>query len=217
MNADTFLKVLEIVKREHRRWNSPVITLMAKKRRDPFRVLIGTLLSSRTKDEVTGKATERLFKLADNPRKMSKLSKEKIERTIYPVGFYREKARRILQVSKILVERFGGEVPNRMEDLLSLPGVGRKTANLVLSEAFGIPAICVDTHVHRIVNRLGFVRTKSPLETEMELMRKVPRSWWIPINKMFVAFGQSICKPVGPKCGECPVEKHCDKVGVKSK
>lgn len=218
MNRKTMVKVLKILQDHHLKWDAPVLTLISKKsKRDPFKVLIGTLLSSRTKDPVTHEATNRLFSVAETPSKILNLTTEQIERLIYPVGFYREKARRIKEVSKIILEKHSGKVPNRLEELLKLPGVGRKTANLVLSEAFGIDAICVDTHVHRITNRLGFVRSKNPKETEMQLMKKLPRKWWIPLNKLLVAFGQSVCKPTNPGCDICPVFDLCERVGVKKK
>lgn len=215
METKTFIKVIEVLERESLKWDSPLVSMIAERTRSPYKVLISTLLSSRTKDEVTRGATERLFRLGDNPKKMLKVSVEDVEKSIYPVGFYREKAVRILKISKILVERYGGRVPQSLEELLELPGVGRKTANLVLQEAFGIPAICVDTHVHRIVNRLGYVATKNPRETEFELREKLPLKWWMPLNRILVAFGKKICRPIAPLCHSCPVKDLCEKVGVK--
>jgi len=178
-------------------------------------VLIACLLSLRTKDETTGPASERLFALADTPEKMLRLAPEQIERAIFPVGFYRTKARVVLGISRDLIERFGGEVPNRIDALLTLKGVGRKTANLVVTQGFNKPGICVDTHVHRISNRLGYVRTGNPEKTEVALRAKLPRRYWIGYNDLLVSFGQNICLPVSPRCSECPVRASCPRVGVK--
>ncbi len=215
MDSKTFIKVLDILEKEFPKWNAPVVSLMAKREhRTPFQILISTIISLRTKDEVTAEASERLFKLADNPYDMLKLSEEEIAKAIYPAGFYRNKAKTIKEISRILVEKYNGHVPDTLEELLKLPGVGRKTANLVLALSFNKPAICVDVHVHRITNRLGFVKTKTPEETEQELMKKVPREYWNKINDLLVAFGQTICKPVSPFCSKCPVSQYCEKVGV---
>ncbi|WP_029521370.1 endonuclease III [Persephonella sp. IF05-L8] len=215
MDSKTFIKVLDILEKEFPKWNAPVVSLMAKREhRTPFQILISTIISLRTKDEVTAEASERLFKLADNPYDMLKLSEEEIAKAIYPAGFYRNKAKTIKKISRILVEKYNGQVPDSLEELLKLPGVGRKTANLVLALSFNKPAICVDVHVHRITNRLGFVKTKTPEETEQELMKKVPREYWNKINDLLVAFGQTICKPVSPFCSKCPVSQYCEKVGV---
>jgi endonuclease-3 len=177
---------------------------------DPFKILISTILSLRTKDQTTAQASDRLFKVADTSEKILKLSEEEIEKLIYPVGFYRNKAKIIKEISKILVEKFNSKVPDDLETLLSFKGVGRKTANLVLSEGFGKPAICVDVHVHRISNRIGLVKTKSPEETEFKLMEILPKKYWKDINFVLVAFGQTICIPVKPKCKECPIIKYCE-------
>ncbi len=215
MDSKTFIKVLDILEKEFPKWNAPVVSLMAKREhRTPFQILISTIISLRTKDEVTAEASERLFKLADNPYDMLKLSEEEIAKAIYPAGFYRNKAKTIKKISRILVEKYTDQVPDSLEELLKLPGVGRKTANLVLALSFNKPAICVDVHVHRITNRLGFVKTKTPEETEQELMKKVPKKYWNKINDLLVAFGQTICKPVSPFCSKCPVSQYCEKVGV---
>lgn len=182
--------------------------------RDPFRVLISCLLSLRTKDEVTRKASARLFRRADTPATMRRLRERTIERLIYPVGFYRTKARVIRGVCRTLIERYGGRVPDDLDELLTLKGVGRKTANLVVSAAYGKPGICVDTHVHRISNRLGYVKTRSPEETEQALRRTLPRRYWIVFNDLLVSFGQNLCKPISPLCSRCAVERYCAKVGV---
>ena len=195
-------------------WNAPVVTLIATQTSDPFRVLISCLLSLRTKDETTGPAAQRLFQLADTPQDMVKLSAQQIESAIYPVGFYRIKARTILEICRTLIERYEGRVPDDLDELLTLKGVGRKTANLVLTQGFSKPGICVDTHVHRISNRWGYVRTKDPHATEMALRRKLPRPYWIEYNDLLVAFGQTICNPTSPWCSRCPVEMYCPKRNV---
>jgi len=187
---------------------------VADRRRDPFRVLIACLLSLRTKDETTGPASERLFALADTPAVMLRLSASRIERAIFPVGFYRTKARVILGVCRDLLEHFGSRVPDTIDELLTLKGVGRKTANLVVTVGFGKPGICVDIHVHRISNRLGYVRTRAPEETEVALRARLPRRYWIGYNDLLVSFGQNVCAPVSPKCSICPVRGLCPRVGV---
>ena len=214
MDTKTFLKVLKILEEEFPKWNAPVVSLLAEKTKDPYKVLISTIISLRTKDETTAESSKRLFKKADNPYDMVNLSEEEIAKLIYPAGFYKNKAKQIKQISKEIIEKYNGKVPDTLEELLKFKGVGRKTANLVLSEGYGKPAICVDIHVHRICNRLGFVKTKTPEETEFELMKKVPKKYWNKINKLLVAFGQTICKPISPFCSKCPVEKYCEKVGV---
>ena len=187
---------------------------VAAERRDPFRVLIACLLSLRTKDETTGPAAARLFALADTPEVMRRLPAKRIERAIFPVGFYRTKARVLLGVCRDLLERFGGQVPDDIDRLLTLKGVGRKTANLVVTQGFNKPGICVDIHVHRISNRLGYVKTKNPTETETALRKRLPRRYWIGYNDLLVSFGQNICHPVSPRCSECPVRPRCARVGV---
>ncbi len=217
MDGKTFVKILNILEKEKKKWNAPVVSLLAKRTKDPYRILISTIISLRTKDEVTKEASERLFSLADNPYDMIKLSEEDISKAIYPAGFYKNKAKTIKEISKRLIEEFNGKVPSDLETLLSFKGVGRKTANLVLSEGFGIPAICVDTHVHRISNRLGIVSSKTPEETEKQLIEKVPKEYWNKINENLVAFGQTICKPVTPLCSKCPVNNFCPKINVERK
>ncbi|MEC9491720.1 endonuclease III domain-containing protein [Flexistipes sp.] len=186
-------------------------------KRDPFRVLISTIISLRTKDSVTLKASESLFELSSEPEKMMNLAEEEIINAIYPAGFYRRKAVTIKAVCKDIVERFDGKVPADLDELLSLKGVGRKTANLVLVEGFGMDAVCVDTHVHRICNRAGFVKTKTPDETEMRLREILPVKYWKKWNEMLVSYGQNVCKPRGPLCSSCKLFHLCDKVGVKIK
>jgi endonuclease-3 len=208
-------KIVRILKKELKKYGVPVVTKVAREKKSPYRVLISTLLSLRTKDETTLKASEKLFAKADTPKKMLSLSKEEIEKLIYPVGFYHRKAEQILKISKILIEKYGGKVPDTLEELLKLPGVGRKTANLVLNEGFGKLGICVDTHVHRISNRLGLVKTKNPTETEFALQKVLPKKHWIIFNTLLVTLGQNICTPISPKCSECPLNEICPKIGVK--
>lgn len=196
-------------------WNAPVLTLMAAEKRDPFLTLIGCILSLRTKDETTAVAAPRLFARASTPAAMLELTPEEIARLIYPVGFYRTKARVVLGICRDLLARFDGRVPDRIDDLLTLKGVGRKTANLVVTEAFGHPGICVDTHVHRISNRWGLVRTPTPEKTERALREVLPRRYWMEYNALLVAFGQTLCQPVSPWCSRCPVATRCPRLGVR--
>jgi endonuclease III len=205
---------IKILKNELAVGTMPIVSHLAEDQRDPFVILISTLLSLRTKDEVTAVATERLFELASTPKEMLKVPLDKIAKTIYPVGFYRVKARSIHHACRELIKRFASNVPDTIEDLLSIKGVGRKTANLVVSLAYGKDAICVDTHVHRISNRLGYVKTKTPDETEFALRKKLPRRHWIIYNTILVAFGRKTCKPVSPLCSQCPISKYCDRLGV---
>lgn len=205
---------MEILKNEYKNWNAPVITFISIKGASPFEILISTLLSLRTKDEVTIEATARLFQKASDPFSMKKLNIEEIKKLIYPVGFYPTKASRILKICEILIDRYNGDVPSTMEELLDLPGVGRKTANLVLAEGYKIPAICVDTHVHRISNRTGYVKTKNPEKTEDALRKKLPKKYWIIYNEILVAFGQTICRPISPYCSKCSVIDFCNQIGV---
>ena len=182
---------------------------------DPVQVLIATLLSARTQDATTLSASTRLFRVARTPRTLAKLTTKQIERLIYPVSFYRHKARHVKATCRMLVERFGGRVPATMEELLTLPGVGRKTANLVLILAFkSLKNICVDTHVHRISNRLGWVTTRTPDETEQALYASTDQPWWPYINLYLVTWGQNVCRPVYPRCGACVISEHCRRVGV---
>ena len=193
----------------------PSVSKIAEEARDPFRVLVSTIISSRTKDEVTLQAAERLFAAAATPRDLAELTEQQIAEYIYPAGFYTTKAGNLRKTAEVLLRDFGGKVPPVLEELLKLPGVGRKTANLVLNLGFAIPAICVDTHVHRIVNRTGFVATKQPNETERELMKALPEQYWIEINELLVSFGKKVCMPQSPFCSTCPFSADCPKIGVK--
>jgi endonuclease-3 len=196
------------------RWSVPSVTLVARGTQSPFAVLASTILSLRTKDEVTFPAARRLLDQADTPAQMLALPEKKIAELIYPVGFYLTKAKRLHQISRILVDRYGGQVPADLDALLELPGVGRKTANLVLIEGFGLPAMCVDTHVHRISNRIGYVATRTPEQTETALRAKLPQRHWKRYNEMLVAFGQALCKPISPWCSRCPVAQMCPRKAV---
>jgi endonuclease-3 len=207
-------RIVRMLTRTSRQWNPTAVGAVAQDSRDPFRVLIACLISLRTKDAVTAEASARLFRLARTPRAMVRLPAARIARAIYPAGFYRTKARTIKGLCRTLLAEHGGKVPDDLERLLRLKGVGRKTANLVLTVGYGKPGICVDTHVHRISNRLGIVRTKAPEETEFALRRVLPRRHWIPYNDLLVTFGQNLCKPVSPLCSTCPVEDLCPRLGV---
>jgi endonuclease III len=191
----------------------PVVDLIAVQTKDPFKILVATILSARTKDETTAKASARLFKYASDSKSLASLAEDKIAELIYPVGFYKTKAKHLVKLSERL-DIFGGKVPDTIEELITLPGVGRKTANLVVSIAFQKPGICVDTHVHRIMNIWEYIETDTPLKTEMALRAKLPKKHWIRVNSILVAFGQSICKPIRPHCDICPLEKKCPQKGV---
>ena len=180
--------------------------------KDPYLVLIACILSLRTNDLTTYPATLRMLEIGREPKDFAYCDVEKLEKAIYPVGFYKNKARQIVELSKIIVEKLDNKVPDTIEELIKFNGVGRKTANLVLAKGFGIPAICVDVHVHRICNRLGYVHTKTPEETEFALREKLPQKYWLDINTLLVTHGQNICKPIKPKCDECPINKYCEKL-----
>ncbi len=205
--------VFDILRLEVKSFGEPIVGVIARER-DPFKVLVATILSLRTKDGTTAEAAKRLFALAANPLAMARLDPAAIEEAIYPVGFYKTKARTLIQVSRLIRDEHAGRVPHDIEALLRLPGVGRKTANLVVSLAFGGEGLCVDTHVHRITNRWGYVATKSPLETEMRLREILPIKYWKEINDFLVAYGQNLCRPVGPRCSVCRIQTYCDRVGV---
>ena len=215
VDNETIHEIVRRLEAEYPKWREPIVSQLAgRRRKDPFLVLIGTLLSLRTRDETTAGAIDRLWALADNPRDMAALAPEAVAKAIYPVGFYNNKAKTILEVCRQLLDRWGGAVPKDLDVLLTLPGVGRKTANLVVAIGYGEDAICVDTHVHRISNRFGYVKTKAPDDTEMVLRRILPREHWIRYNDLLVAFGQNLCGPLSPRCSECPVGDLCPRVGV---
>ena len=208
-------EVLKIVKEAIKPFEPAAVPEVADK--DPYKILIATILSLRTKDEVTREAAIRLFQRAKTPQDTIKLTEEEIATIIYPVGFYRNKAKTILSISRLLLDKYNGKVPDTIEELTKIKGIGRKTANLVVTLAYNKPGVCVDTHVHRITNRWGYVKTKHPDETEQALRKKLPREHWMAINNLLVLFGKNICKPVGPRCDECPLNKLCPKIGVTSK
>ncbi len=210
----TISRVIGILRRESEGWNAPVVTEMAGFSRDPYQVLIACLLSLRTKDETTGPAARRLFSLADTPEKMVTLTPAQVKKAIYPVGFYKTKAQTVLDVSQRILDVYEGRVPDDIDELLTFKGVGRKTANLVVTLGFQKPGICVDTHVHRISNRWGYVETENPEQTEMALRKSLPKRFWIGYNDLLVAFGQTLCHPTSPKCSLCPIERFCEKIGV---
>jgi endonuclease-3 len=205
---------IKILRREVPQWETPIVTLMAETYQSPFRVLISCILSLRTQDATTAKASRRLFAIADSPQAMIKLTTKEIEKLIYPVGFYRTKAKNIREICRILINQYRGEVPDDIDKLLRLNGVGRKTANLVVTLGYHKPGICVDTHVHRISNRWGYVKTKTPEKTEFALRAKLPNQYWIEYNDLLVSFGQHLCRPISPICSQCPVRKYCRQIGV---
>jgi endonuclease-3 len=190
------------------------VTIVSNREGDPFKVLISCILSLRTQDRTTGPASERLFAEAANPQQLAEMDVERIEKLIYPVGFYHTKALQIKELSRELIRRFAGRVPDSIDELLTFKGVGRKTANLVVTLGYNKPGICVDTHVHRICNRWGYVRTKSPDETEFTLRKQLPVEYWLIINDLLVTFGQNLCKPVSPFCSRCQIAHLCSRVGV---
>ncbi|MDZ4733497.1 MAG: endonuclease III [Nitrospirota bacterium] len=215
MRQDQLTAALRIVKREIRQWEEPVLGVVAREsNRDPFRILMSCLLSLRTKDKTTREASARLFALAHQPVTMLTLPLQKIERAIYPVGFYRTKAKSIHAICRRLLDVYGGTVPDSIEELVTLSGVGRKTANLVVTVGYGKPGICVDIHVHRISNRWGYVNTKTPEKTEEALRRKLPKQHWMTFNDLLVPYGQNLCQPVSPFCSTCKLIECCDRVGV---
>lgn len=214
MNNKDIDHIIKIIKKEVQNFLTPIVTELADQTSDPFKILISCILSLRTKDEVTTEASQRLFKLAETPREMVKLTEEQIQKVIYPVGFYITKAQRIKEISQVLIEKYNSNVPDNLDELLKLKGVGRKTANLVITMGYGKHGICVDTHVHRISNRLGLIKTKTPEQTEFALMEVLPKKYWIIYNDLLVSYGQNICKPISPLCSQCKISNFCDRVGV---
>ena len=215
MQEDQIHEVIAILRHSAQDWPPALVDAKGKDEWDPYQILIATILSLRTKDTLTSQVAPRLFDLASTPYQMISHTPDEIERAIYPVGFYRNKAKSILAISHTLIEDYGGTVPDDLDELLKLPGVGRKTANLVVTRGFNKPGICVDTHVHRITNRWGYVETKTPEQTEMALRDKLPPKYWIMINDRLVAYGQNLCKPISPFCSQCKISRYCDRVGVK--
>ena len=207
-------EALAILKETVRQWQTPAVTLVSQREGDPFKVLVSCILSLRTQDRTTAAASSRLFALADTPAGMAALTTEDIEKAIYPVGFYRVKAVQIGSICRTILDSYQGKVPDDLDELLTLKGVGRKTANLVVTLGFGKRGICVDTHVHRICNRWGYAATKTPEETEFALRAKLPEEYWLSINDLLVAFGQNQCHPVSPRCSSCPLRHLCSRIGV---
>lgn len=205
---------IAILREEYRSWKTPAVTIVAHHDRSPFKVLISCIISLRTRDEVTAQASRRLFERADTPDAMQSVPVDAVAGLIFPAGFYRNKALQIVEISKRLMCDYGGMVPDEIDELLKFKGVGRKTANLVVTLGFGKPGICVDTHVHRICNRWGYVSTKTPDQTEAALRSKLPAEFWIEINDLLVAFGQNHCYPLSPRCSVCRLAGMCAKVGV---
>jgi len=204
-------KIIQILKKEIQQWRVPVVGHYSQ---NPFTVLISCLLSLRTQDKTTDEASARLFRLAKTPRTMARLPAAKIEQAIYPVGFYKTKTKNIVKICRMIISEYSGHVPEDIDTLLKLPGVGRKTANLVVTLGYNKPGICVDTHVHRITNRWGYVQTKTPEKTEAALRAKLPEGYWMIINDLLVTYGQNICKPVSPFCSQCKIRRFCARVGV---
>lgn len=206
-------KISDVVRRleEAKQPRSDFVRLMDSFK-DPYLVLIACILSLRTNDRTTYPATCRMLELAKTPQEMMQVDEDTLAEAIYPVGFYKNKARQIIELSRQIVEKYNGKVPDSIEELCKFNGVGRKTANLVMTLGFGVPAICVDVHVHRIFNRLGYIKTSTPEETEFALRKKLPVEYWIPINTLLVTHGQNVCRPINPKCSECPVFAYCDKL-----
>ena len=205
---------MRILRREAPKWQTPVVTLIAEASDSPFKVLISCILSLRTQDSTTAQASRRLFALADSPETMVRLTAKKIEKAIYPVGFYRTKAKTILEICRNLNEKYRGRVPDEIDELIKFKGVGRKTANLVVTLGYNKPGICVDTHVHRISNRWGYIKTATPEKTEVALRQKLPKQYWIEYNDLLVSFGQQVCRPISPLCSQCAVAKYCRQIGV---
>jgi len=207
------VKIISLIRKQYKQFKVPSVTEISNSG-NPYLVLISCILSLRTKDKTTIEASKRLFKVADNPKVMLGMSIERLMRIIYPVGFYRNKAKQIQVINKKLLEEYDGKVPDTIDELLKFKGVGRKTANLVLGLGYRIPAICVDTHVHRISNRLGWVKTSDPQDTEELLKQIISERLWIELNTLLVAFGQNVCLPVSPYCSKCKVFKYCPRNGV---
>ncbi len=214
MNIHNVYNILGNLFNEH---HAPIIDLIKAQTNDPFKILVGTILSARTKDDTTSKVVEKLFDKVNTYKDLYKFTLEEIENLIYPVGFYHQKAKHLKQLPYDLETRFNGQIPHEIDDLITLPGVGRKTANLVKIMAYDEPAMCVDVHVHRISNRLGYIKTKTPFESEMTLRDILPVEYWLNYNSYLVSFGQNHCKPINPLCNTCPIYDECHKVNVVTK
>lgn len=215
MDTPTVIKALKVLEKHVGQFRVPVMDLHETHEDEPFRVLVGTMLSAQTKDEVTAPACKRLFKVVKDFGDLRSIDKTKLQDLIYPVSFYKTKAKHLKELGVLMQKDYNDEIPQDINELVKLPGVGRKTANLVMIVAYKQDAICVDTHVHRIFNILGYIRTRNPTETEFRLRKKLPREWWARSNKILVAHGQHTCPSVSPKCSECPVNKLCERRGVR--
>ena len=216
MRDEDIHSVLRLVRRQVKQWPEPVLGKIARAGADPFKILIACVLSLRTKDQTTAEASHRLFSLASDPASMKSLPLKRLEEALYPVGFYRTKAKQIREICRRLLVVYGGKVPDQIDELMTLEGVGRKTANLVVTVGYKKPGICVDIHVHRISNRWGYVMTQKPEETERALREKLPRRYWITFNDLLVPFGQNCCRPISPFCSQCELTTFCRRVGVES-
>ena len=210
-------KVYIILSREFKKNRVPVVDLIEAQTRDPFKILVTTILSARTKDATTAAAARKLFNCVDTPADLAALTIAELEKLIFPVGFYHEKTKNLKRLPGVLEKQFAGKIPSTVEELILLPGVGRKTANLVVAVAFNKPAVCVDVHVHRIFNRLGYLVSKRPLETEQLLRKHLPVKYWTTFNSYFVSFGQHTCFPINPHCDSCQIYRWCGRVGVATK
>lgn len=214
MRDNDIHQVITILREQVKAWTPALVDDKAKAEWGPYQILMATILSLRTKDTLTAQVAPRLFALADTPHKMVRFSPEEIQEVIYPVGFYRNKAKSIWAISQTLIDDYNGRVPDELDELLKLPGVGRKTANLVITAGFHKPGICVDIHVHRISNRWGYIQTKNPEQTEFALREKLPREYWLEYNGLLVSMGQNLCTPTSPWCSRCPVIEFCDRIGL---
>jgi endonuclease III len=214
MESSDIHSVMALLREQYRSWQTPAVTIVSGCDHSPFKILVSCVISLRTRDEVTATASERLFARADTPENLQNVPVDEIASLIYPAGFYRNKACQIKEIARCLVADYGGNVPDSIEELLKFKGVGRKTANLVITLGFGKLGICVDTHVHRICNRLGYVSTKTPKDTEIALRAKLPAEYWIEINDLLVAFGQNHCYPISPRCTTCRIKSFCPRIGV---
>lgn len=215
MTRHEFSPVVKLLKAEYETHNAPIVEFVKVQTGSVFKVLLATILSARTKDQTTAEAASRLFQVVHSPEDLRRMPVARLEKLIFPVGFYRTKARHLKQLPDVLDRDFGGKIPDTVEQLCGLPGVGRKTANLVVAVGFNKPAICVDVHVHRICNRLGLLKTRTPFETEMRLRKILPVRHWITWNSYLVSFGQTLCFPIKPRCQICPIFRYCKRIGVK--
>ncbi len=216
MKSKTIHAINRILSVEYEKRHAPIVELVKAQTDDPFKILVATILSARTKDETTAFAVSKLFKVVKKLDDLRKVPVKRLEKLIFPVGFYHTKAKHLIMLPDAVEQKFAGEIPQTVEELCELPGVGRKTANLVVAVAFDKPAVCVDVHVHRICNRLGLLKTKTPFETEMTLRKILPKRIWKTWNSRLVSYGQTVCSPIGPKCSICVITRYCRRIGVTS-